>query len=268
MTRRSERRGSGGLEWSRARLLTLAVVSAVVALAVLAGLVLSVIAALTGDGPGAVEEAPQSPPPTEMSREDALAGAPMPRAEPDDALPGPLATEAAGVLELPRPAGVGPAGVPSGFPRTPAGALAQLAAIDVTAMESGSLDGVRQVIAEWAASGGPTAQSWSGVDGMARLLSAAGLSGAGSPQLALVVRPVMGQIKGTVGAEFALVCVNFEFTVTVEQTSRSAIADCQRMTWVGERWLIGPGAEPAPAPSIWPGTEAAIAAGWRDLRFV
>jgi hypothetical protein len=52
----------------------------------------------------------------------------------------------------------------------------------------------------------------------------------------------------------------------VERTSRTAIADCQRMTWTGERWVIGAGTEPAPAPSIWPGTEAAIAAGYRDLR--
>ena len=101
---------------------------------------------------------------------------------------------------------------------------------------------------------------------MASLLSAAGLSGAGSPQLAIVVRPAMGLIKGTVGPDFAVVCVNLEFTVTVEQTSRIAIAYCQRMAWAGNRWVIGAGPEPAPAPSIWPGTDAAIDAGWRDLR--
>jgi hypothetical protein len=78
----------------------------------------------------------------------------------------------------------------------------------------------------------------------------------------------MGLIKGTVGAEFAVVCVDFEFTVTVEQTSRIAIADCQRMAWAGDRWMIGPGAEPAPAPSVWPGTDAAVGVGWRDLRYV
>ena len=103
---------------------------------------------------------------------------------------------------------------------------------------------------------------------MAGLLSSAGLSGAGSPQLAIVVRPAMGLIKGTVGPDFAVVCVDLEFTVTVEVTSRIAIADCQRMTWAGDRWLIGPGPEPARAPSVWPGTDLAIEVGYQDLRYV
>lgn len=269
MNRRRRHQASGAAEWGPARLLTLLVVTALVALAVLAGLVLAVITTFTDDDPGPAGAGPQvSPPATDMSRQDALAAAPMPPAEPEAALPGPLATEAAGVVELPRPTDVGPAEVPTGFPRTPEGALAQLAAIDVTAMESGSVDGVRQVIAEWAAPGGPTPRTWSGVDGMARLLSAAGLSSAGSPQLAIVVRPLMGLVKGTVGPAFAVVCVDFEFTVTVAQTSRIAIADCQRMQWTGDRWVIGAGEEPAPAPSVWPGTAAAVAAGYRELRYV
>jgi hypothetical protein len=270
MRRRPERPvRSDASEWGPARLLTLIAVNALVALAVLVGLVLAVISALTQDGPDAPEPArPAATSPAEISRRDGLAAAPMSSAEPEAALPGPVSTRAAGVLELPRATGLGPADVPTGFPRTPEGALAQLAAVDVTAMQTGSMDGVRRVIAEWAAPGGPTPETWSGVDGMATLLSAAGLSGAGSPQLAIVVRPVMGLVKGTVGADFTVVCVNFEFTVTVEQTSRIAIADCQRMVWAGDRWVIGPGAEPAPSPSVWPGTEAAIAAGYRDLRYV
>jgi hypothetical protein len=268
MRRRPDVQGSGAPEWSPARLLAALVVSAVMALAVLAGLVLAVVGGLI-EKPDERDAGPQvAAPPSGMSRHDALAAAPMPTADPDDALPGPVSNQATDVLEIPRTTGVGPADVPTGFPRTPEGSLAQLAAIDVTAMQTGSMDGVRRVITEWAAPGGPTPETWSGVDGMASLLSAAGLSGAGSPQLAIVVRPVMGLIKGTVGEEFAVVCVNFEFTVTVEQTSRIAIADCQRMVWVGDRWVIGAGPEPAPAPSVWPGTEAAIAAGWRDLRHV
>ncbi|WP_231839566.1 hypothetical protein [Blastococcus saxobsidens] len=224
---------------------------------------------LSEEKPGSADAARQrdavSP---DTSSRDALAATSMQTADPDDALPGPVSLQAAGVIELPRTTADGPADVPTGFPRTPEGALAQLAAIDVTAMQTGSMDGVRRVIAEWAAPGGPTPETWSGVAGMASLLSAAGLSGAGSPQLAIVVRPAMGLIKGTVGPQFAVVCVNLEFTVTLEQTSRIAIADCQRMAWVGDRWVIGAGPEPAPAPSVWPGTDTAIAAGWRDLRHV
>ncbi|WP_369832179.1 hypothetical protein [Blastococcus sp. TF02-8] len=244
-------------------------VAALVALAVLAGVVLAVVGVLSEEEPGSADAARQRDGLfTDTSSRDALAATPMPTAHPDDALPGPVSRLAAAVLELPRATAGGPADVPTGFPRTAEGALAQLAAIDVTAMQTGSMDGVRRVITEWAAPGGPTPQTWSGVAGMASLLSAAGLPGAGSPQLAIVVRPVMGLIKGTVGPEFAVVCVNLEFTVTVEQTSRIAIADCQRMAWAGDRWVIGAGLEPAPAPSVWPGTDAAIAAGWRDLRHV
>lgn len=269
MRRRRDVRGSGGPEWGPARVLTLVAVAALVALAVLTGVVLAVVGMLTEKQQSATDAPGHgAAPSTAMSLQDALAAMPMPTADPDDALPGPVSRQAAGVIELPRATADGPADVHTGFPRTPEGALAQLAAIDVTAMQTGSMDGVRRVIAEWAAPGGPTPETWSGVDGMASLLSAAGLSGAGSPQLAIVVRPVMGLIKGTVGPQFAVVCVNLEFTVTVEQTSRIAIADCQRMAWVGDRWVIGAGPEPAQAPSIWPGTDAAIAAGWRDLHHV
>jgi hypothetical protein len=54
--------------------------------------------------------------------------------------------------------------------------------------------------------------------------------------------------------------------VTLQQTSRGAAADCQRMVWNGTHWMVGPGAEPAPAPSVWPDTDTAIGVGYRDVR--
>lgn len=262
--------------WGRNKLLAVMAGALLAVVLLLAGLVLAVGYALTpqdsaaaaastattrtsaGDGP-AVRTDP---------RHDAVADEPMPTAGHRDALPGPLSTRDPGVIELPRATGTGPADVPTGFPHTPEGALAQLAAIDVTAMQTGSLAGVREVITGWAAPGGPTSETWTGVLGMSRMLSSAGLSGSGSPQLAVVVRPAMGLIKGTVGPDFAVVCVDFEFTVTLARTARIAIADCQRMVWDDDRWIIGPGPEPAPAPSIWPGTDLAIEVGYQDLRYV
>ena len=111
--------------------------------------------------------------------------------------------------------------------------MAQLAAIDQTALQSGTLAGAREVIRAWAVPGGPTASSWSGVRAMAEFFDAAGLSGGGNNQLAIVATPLMGQIKGSVGPDFVLPCVDFEIDVTLQQTARGAAADCQRMVWTG-----------------------------------
>lgn len=261
--------------WGRNRLLAVLAGAALAAVALLVGLVLAVVYALAPPDPAQAAAAGQGQTAAAGEalsggdpRQDAVANEAMPVTGRDAALPGPVSTRDPGVIELPRATGTGAADVPTGFPRTPEGALAQLASIDVTAMQTGSVGGVRQVIDGWAAPGGPTGETWTGVRGMASLLAAAGLSGAGSPQLAIVVRPAMGLIKGTVGADFAVVCVDYEFTVTLAQTSRVAIADCQRMQWSGGRWLIGAGPEPAPAPSVWPGTDLAIEVGYQDLRHV
>ena len=50
---------------------------------------------------------------------------------------------------------------------------------------------------------------------MSTLLNATGLSGGGSPQLAIVLTPLMGQIKGSVGPDFVVPCVDFELDVTL-----------------------------------------------------
>ncbi len=155
--------------------------------------------------------------------------------------------------------------MPAGFTHTPAGALAQLAGIDQVALDSASLAGARAVIKGWAAPGGPTASTWSGVRAMADFLGAAGLASGRPPDLAISATPLMGLVKATDGADWVVVCVDFEVDATLAQTARVAVADCQRMAWAGNRWVIGPGVEPAPAPSIWPGTEAAIDAGYKEL---
>ena len=183
-----------------------------------------------------------------------------------DAQPSVLSTRDPGFIVLPAASTAGPVGVPTGFDHTAAGALAQLAGIDTAALDSASVGGARAVIESWAAPGGPTAATWSGVTAMADFLSAAGLSAGKAPDLALSATPLMGLVKATDGGDWAVVCVDFEVDATLTQTARVAVADCQRMAWQVGRWMIGPGAEPAPAPSIWPGTDAAIDAGYMELR--
>jgi hypothetical protein len=266
--------------WGRNKLVALLAGVITAAALLVFGLGLAVYYTLhpTGHGSGAHPESSAAPPSIgsgtatttalagATGREDALAAKAMPSVDLDAATPGTVSVRDPGAIALPEATRTGPAGVPTGFPHTAAGALAQLAAIDQTALQSGTLAGPRQVIAAWAAPHGPTPASWSAVKAMAEFLDAAGLSGGGDPQLALVVTPLMGLIKGSVGSDFVIPCVDFEVDATLAQTQRVAVADCQRMVWRGDRWLVGPGAEPATPPSVWPDTDTAIDVGYQDLR--
>jgi len=226
---------------------------------------------------GEVGNAPLS----QLARRDALAAEPMPAASPAAALPAVLSTRDPGVIVLPAASVTGPVGVPSGFTHTPEGALAQLVAIDVDVLGVATLEHAREVIGSWAAPGGPTGESWSAIKALASFHSAAGLSGGASPGLAMRATPMMGLVKAVDGPDWAVVCVDFEVDATMAKTARIAAADCQRMNWHPDpaanstgsanaantgRWVIAAGAEPAQPPSIWPGTDAAINAGYRNLR--
>ena len=139
-----------------------------------------------------------------------------------------------GAIVLPASTSTGPVGIPSGFPHTPEGALAQLAAIDADVLTNASVDHARQVITAWAAPGGPNAESWTGVQAIAGFLSAANLSPAGpAGGSGLVVRatPLMGMVKATDGPDWAVVCVDFEVDATLKASGQVAVADCQRMAW-------------------------------------
>jgi hypothetical protein len=208
-----------------------------------------------GTGPGDVVRA----------RRDELAARPMRAGSAADAQPSVLSTRDPGFIVLPPSTTTGPVGVAAGFDHTPAGALAQLAAIDTAALDSASLGGVRAVIQMWAAPGGPTAATWSAVQAMADFLTAAGLPAGRTTDLALSATPMMGLVKATDGGDWVVACVDFEVDATLARTARVAVADCQRMSWAGNRWVIGPGSEPATPPSIWPGTDAAIDAGYKEL---
>lgn len=283
---RQRRHAGEPVVWSRRKLLALLAGTTAVVMLLLTGLVLVVIdeastsTGITPEPASSMRGAPQHDgsdvlgqsvvgdgTAAEVAVRDRLAARPMVAVPESASHPAPVSlTDPGPPIVLPSSRGTGPAGVPSGFPRTPDGALAQLAAIDQTALGSGSLAGVRAVITGWALPGGPTSSSWSGVAAMARLLTTAGLSGGGSPQLAIVATPLMGLVKGTVGTDFVVPCVDLELDVTLASTARGAVADCQRMLWQAGRWWIGPGAEPALAPSVWPDSDLAVKLGYRDLR--
>lgn len=257
-------------EWTRLRLQILLGAGAVVVLALVVGGAWSVINLLTGSTPGDTSAGSGSG--TATSAQDRLADKPLPAAPVEAAQPGgDLSTGNTGTLQIPPPMQVGDVGVATGYPHTPQGALAQMAAIDSTALSSASVKIAQDVITHWAAPGGPTPESWSGVKGLATLLGSAGLSADAQNGITIGVEPKMGFIKGTVGSDFVVPCVDFIITVTLPgaQPQQVAAADCQRMVWqedsTGGRWVIGPGDEPAEAPSLWPGSQASFDAGYQWL---
>lgn len=283
-------------EWSRARLVAALLLLLVIGLSLVGGMALGLW--LHFRGPDATASGGASKAGTTASvkgpggsdggsgavqaRRDALASAPMKAAPAGAAQPSPLSSRDPGAITVATSASSGAVGVPSEFPHTPEGAVAQLAAIDADVLTNASVDHARQVISGWAAAGGPTPQTWSGVQLITDFLSGLQLppAGAGSG-LAVQATPMMGLVKATDGPDWTVVCVDTVMQVTLKGSGQLAVADCQRMVWAssdgadgadgtdgtsGGRWVIGPGLEPAPAPSIWPGTDAAIDAGWKDLR--
>jgi hypothetical protein len=254
-------------EWTRHKLQVLLGVVMAVVLLMAAGVVWSVANVFTG---GSADEAAAG---SGQSAEDRLANKPLPTAPLEAAQPGSnsLSSGQTGTLQIPPPIEVGPAGVATRFPHTPEGALAQLAAIDTAALTSASVPVAQDVITQWAAPGGPTTENWSGVKAVAALLESAGMSSDGSGSITIGAEPKMGFIKGTVGDDFVIPCVDFIVTATTTtgQPQQVAAADCQRMVWQedadGGRWVIGPGEEPAAAASLWPGTQESFDAGYQWL---
>ncbi len=252
-------------EWGDRKLMALLALAAAGAFAVVVGLVLAVYYSVVADADRDAEVADRTArSDTDLCTE--VADRPFPDVDESASRPGPLTTSPFEEIVVPPPTSLGPVGVSSGFEQTPEGALAQLAAIDQRVLQAASVATAREVISEWAAPGGPTPESWSGVQAVAGLLSSAGVTGNGSEVLTVSAHPEMGLIKGVVGSDFVVACVDFVVTATMTRTRSVAAADCQRMVWTDGRWMIGSGPEPAQAPSVWPGTEAALQVGFKVLR--
>ena len=267
----STMQGSVGV-WDRRRLLlTLAgVLSAAVLL--VAGLVYAVVWGIGSATAGASrgDDRPGSGPvhvdgETAEQRRDAIAAAPMTAVAASAARSGTPAPVAGPTITVPAATTVGPADVPTGFPPTAQGALGQLAAIDTTVLTSMSIAHTGAVHQEWALRGAPSVEEWVMTGNVQAFLAASG-----SPTLdgisVVTVAPVAGQVKGTDGHDWTVACVLLDVRATITASARIGYGHCERMQWHGSgqggRWMIAPGAQPARAPSTWPGSQAAVDAGW------
>ncbi|OZM75501.1 hypothetical protein [Pseudonocardia sp. MH-G8] len=246
------------------------------------GLLLVVAAGLIGSLPGLLSDERARPPggaqpagetvaDSGPSAEAALARAPMLDLPPAAASPHTLSARTAGPpITLPEPAQVAGSEVPTGFPPTPEGALAQLAALMTIGMAGGDPQtwawAYRSVAEDGAA---PAGETWTGRDLVAlRRGSDMAPSGPPPPGMTISWTPTGAMVKGTAGGgSFTVACVLGEFVADYNgRVVNAGWGNCLPMRLLGGRWRIASGPTAAAAPSAWPGSAEAVAAGWREIR--
>ena len=196
-------------------------------------------------------------------RRDLIAAGPMAKVAQDAGITPGVAIALPPAIRLPAATTVGASGVPSGFPRTPECAAAQLAAIEVRVLSAMSLPLATGIYRDWALPGGVGAADWSQTRNVQSFLTHARQSSNQlDPGTLVSVTPAAIQIKGTDGPDWVVACVLLDVRAALKAEARMGYGTCERMQWTGDRWLIGPGAPPTPAPSTWPGSDAFIEAGW------
>ena len=251
--------------WDRRRLL-IGLAAVVLAAAVLiTGLAYAAYSTITSASDRSDSRALASGTPTAAGRapgRDAIAGRPMLRVTPADARPTTPSAVTPAVFVVPAAVRTGPGGVPSGFPRTPAGAVAQLAAIETTVLQGMSIPQTNDVYRRWALPGGVGVAGWELTRNVQAFLGTAEMSQA--MNLATVVAtPAAAQVKGVDGDDWLVACVLLEVRATITVESKMGYGYCERMQWHRGRWMIAPGAPAARAPSTWPGSDLSVRAGWR-----
>ncbi|MFC7504085.1 hypothetical protein ACOACQ_18405 [Nocardioides sp. CPCC 206347] len=273
-TKKAAQESGGATEWGRRRLLGILAAVVVVAALLLSGLGYAVYLAFAGIGEDsnaiagvATGETDHSTVAQGAAHRDEIAAERMLAVQESAAFPpvapGTINSEAP-VIKIPAGTGViGPAYVMTGFPHTPEGAIGQLAQIDLAVLQSMSLTTAAEVYNAWALPGGVRAEEWWITASVRAFLSSAGMGEVKDPSSSVSLQPAAALVKGTDGPGWAVVCVLMKVTASYKQEGQIAFAHCERMQWVGGRWMVAPGAPPAPAPATWPDTQLAHEAGWR-----
>ena len=175
-----------------------------------------------------------------------------------------VSTTLAPTLLVPTSNTLGPAGVTTGFPHTPAGAVAQLAAIEVPVVQAISIPVALEVHDAWALPGGVSGASWAMTRNVQVFLTTLAQQGHAMDGTVLVTAtPAAGMVKGVDGPDWVLACVLLDVHASVVTLAEIGYGHCEPMAWHDSRWMIAPGTPPAEAPSVWPGSDLALKAGWR-----
>lgn len=259
MTRASD----AAVPMSRPRLLALLFGVAAAAVCLVIGLGYALVSALS-DAPR--RETGSSQAVDAASVRDRIAAAPMLAVAESAARTPDVAVSLPPAVALPPASGPGAVGVRTGFPRTPLGAVAQMAEIDSRVLSAMSVAVAVDTYSAWALPGGVGASEWAQTGNVRSFLASARQAGDVKDASTFVsVTPAAYQLKGTDGEDWVVACVLFDVTARIADVARMGYGTCERMQWTTDGWRIGPGTPPAPAPSTWPGSELSVRAGWLPL---
>jgi hypothetical protein len=208
--------------------------------------------------------------------ETALASRPMVYLPAAAADPQPLAPPSGQPrMRLPAPRS-GSGWIAGGFPATAEGAVAQLAALTTQGLRGGDPEVYQRAYDQLSAPGAPSSAATKLASMLEQMRDIAHLAPTGPvPELGLSFTPTHAQVKGVLdNGRYVVVCVLGELTMTYQDRVLTSVGagDCQAMRWLpdpasptGGGWRISPGSPAAPSPDVWPGSQDAINAGFREI---
>lgn len=185
------------------------------------------------------------------------------------ATPHGMTTRTAGTpIDIPEPQKVQGRWIPTGFPATPQGALAQLTALHEAGLAGGGDPAVyARAYRQLSLPGAPRPQDTGLHDLLTSMRPAEAPPRGPIPGWSVRYEVTHGLVKGTTDdGRFAVVCVLGQFSTTVEGNNiELGAGDCQSMRYVDGVWRISPTKLPYWAPNTWPGTAEMVRAGYREL---
>lgn len=212
-------------------------------------------------GQGTVGSGPQA--------EAALARAPMLELPAQAVLPHALSSRSAGAaLALPQPRQVSGVLVPTGFDDTTEGAIAQ--AIELTRAGAAGMDPQvwAQAYASLAEPGAAAPGQTPAARDMVGFRRSANMPRTGPREgMTITWAPTSAMVKGsTDDGTYTVVCVLGELVTDYKgRVASGGWGNCLPMRRVGDQWRVASGPAARVAPAAWPGSDEAVAAGYRDI---
>ncbi|ALE86703.1 hypothetical protein XF36_29295 (plasmid) [Pseudonocardia sp. HH130629-09] len=184
-------------------------------------------------------------------------------------LPHALSSRSAGApIALPAPRQVAGVPVPTGFDDTPEGAIAQ--AVELTRTGAAGMDPQvwAQAYTSLAEPGAAAADQTPAARDMVGFRRAANLPRTGPREgMTISWAPTSAMIKGsTDDGRYTVVCVLGELVTDYKgRVASGGWGNCLPLRRMGEQWRVASGPAAWVAPAAWPGSDEAIAAGYRDI---